>query len=169
MKKIIFGIAFILCAQFAMAQGKTAYISTDAVFANIPQVKIADSLIELEKNKLNDVYNERNNELNDLIALFVKDSINMAKEVKEAKRISLQGKLTDLEKSKQLLNEQLEDFKEKQYAPIREKVFKEIAAFSKAKGFATVLYRESAVIIPPNSDITLEIIKKMGGKVPQQK
>lgn len=164
MKKIFLAFIIICSGVVAMAQGKTAYISTDEVFSNIPQSKVADSLILKESNRLNNLYKERQEELNDLIALFVKDSITMTTEQKEVKRKSLQDKVSNLQASEQDLKAELDNYREKVYAPIKEKVFGVIRDIAKLKGCMTVLYRENAVIIPAGSDITRDVIKKMGGK-----
>jgi Skp family chaperone for outer membrane proteins len=165
MKKIVLSIVILCSAIVTFAQGKTAYISTDDVFANIPQVKIADSAIMKENTRLSALYKEREEELNDMISLFVKDSGTMDKDVKELKREKLQKKVTDLQTGKRELEDELAAYKEKVYAPIKDKVFAAIKDFIKVKGITTVLYRENAVIIPAGTDITRDIILKLGGKL----
>lgn len=167
MKKVFVSLFLIVVATFTYAQGRTAFVSTEEIFGRIPQTLVADSLITLEGDRLNSLYNERESELNDLIQLFIKDSINMVDSVKQDKRLKLQGKVTDLSKLKEELKEQLEIFKQTQIRPIQDRVIKEINLFAKAKGFSTVLLRESAIVIPPGTDITYEIIKKLGGKLPE--
>jgi Skp family chaperone for outer membrane proteins len=164
MKKLIFVLCIVFTSTIAFAQGKTAYISTDEVFAKIPQVIIADSLVRKENERLSNVYKEREDELNDLVGLFMKDSINMNNEQKELKRKNLQGKVAGLSEFKKELEGDLEQYREKLYAPIREKVMSKIKEIIKAKGYTSCLYREGALFFPPTDDITKQVIIKMGGK-----
>jgi outer membrane protein len=164
MKKLVFAVALIIANLSINAQGKTVYVSTDEVFARIPQVKVVDSLVNKEGEKLSAMYDDRKTELNDLVALFIKDSSAMTNEAKEVKRKSLQEKVAALSTYEQQLKGSLEEYKEKQLEPVRGKVFETIKNIAKAKAATTVLYRESAVIIPTGSDITLEVVKKLGGK-----
>jgi outer membrane protein len=164
MKKFFAIVLVTILTVNGFAQGKTAYISTDEVFANIPQVKAADSLIRRENDRLSNLYNDRQDELNVLYKAFVDDSAKMTTEVKEMNRKKLQEKVTAFQASKQDLQNELEGFKEKMYAPIKEKILVAIRDLTKAKGYTTCLYREGAVFFPPNDDITKAVIKKMVGK-----
>ncbi len=164
MKNLIVVCLLLLVGLGGFAQGKTVYVSTEEVFSKIPQTKNADSLVNKEAARLSALYDDRKTELNDLVSLFVKDSVTMTADKKELKRKSLQEKYTGLSNYEQELKAALEDYKEKQLDPIRAKIIDNIKVIAKAKAATTVLYRESAVIIPTGSDITLDVIKKMGGK-----
>lgn len=164
MKTLLLAV-LILCGTIAtQAQGKTGYISTDEVFANIPQSRVADSIIQIEANKLNNAYKNREDEINDLVSAFLKDSVNMTKEVKEVKRKGLQDKISGLSELKKQLENDLEEYKNKTYTPVKEKVLIAIRDIAKAKGYTTCLYRESALFFPPADDMTKAVIKKLGGK-----
>jgi outer membrane protein len=164
MKHLFISLFFLASVINSFGQGKTAYISSDEVFANIPQVIKADSLIRLENDRLSAIYKDREEELNDLYKIFVSDSGTMTADVKEIKRKKLQEKVTAFQSSKQELQNELETYREKVYAPIKEKVLLTIKDIAKAKGYTTCLYKESALFFPPNDDITRLVIKKMGGK-----
>jgi outer membrane protein len=164
MKNVVVVIALIVASLNTYAQGKTVYVSTDEIFAKIPQVKVVDSLVNKEGERLSALYEDRKNELNDLVALFIKDSINMNTETKEIKRKSLQEKVANLSTYEQQLKASLDEFKETKLEPVRAKIFENIKTIAKAKAATTVLYRESAVIIPTGSDITMDVVKKLGGK-----
>jgi outer membrane protein len=164
MKQFVFALVLVIASLTTFAQGKTVYVSTEEIFGKIPQVRVADSIINIENNRLASLYDDRKTELNDLATLFIKDSVNMNASQKEIKRKSLQDKISALSGFEQELKAALEDYKEKQFAPIRKKVFDAIQAVAKAKAATTVLLRESALIFPPGSDITAEVIKKFGGK-----
>ncbi len=164
MKKLVVAVALIIASLSTFAQGKTVYVSTDEVFARIPQVKLVDSLVNMEGERLSGLYEERNNEINDMVALFIKDSSAMTTEAKEVKRKSLQEKVSSLSGYEKQLKAMLDQYKDKQLEPVRAKVLETIKNIAKVKAATTVLYRESAVIIPIGSDITLDVVKKLGGK-----
>jgi outer membrane protein len=156
-------LSFIV-AMAAHAQGKTAYVSTEEIFATIPQVKKADTVIAQYGNQLSIQYDESQQKINDLSESFIKDSLTYTTEVKEAKRKVILDKINELQKTKVQYEKDIEAFKEKTYAPIREKVLTAIANAAKEKGYTTVLYREQAIFFPPKDDLTPIVKKKLGAK-----
>jgi Skp family chaperone for outer membrane proteins len=154
-------IAILVMASMSVSAQKTLFVSTDAVLGQIPQVRIADSLIGLEDSKLAGVYNERKVEIDELVDKFIIDSLTMTATQKEEKRKALQEKYAGLGKLESELKQKLEEFKDRTYQPIRIAMFETIKAVAKAKASATVLYRENAILVPPGTDITEEVIKKM--------
>ncbi|MBL0146955.1 MAG: OmpH family outer membrane protein [Chitinophagaceae bacterium] len=107
-------------------------------------------------------YKDSEEELNTAYAKFVKDSAQMNGAVKNAKRKDLQDRISGLQTKQTQLNEALETEKQRQLAPIREKMLKAIKDVAKEMGYDHVLYKESAIIFPAATDLTNSVKKKLG-------
>lgn len=154
-------MASLVAFKPASAQQKIAVVSADEVFAGMPEVLKADSSLAAFQQALAEGYQDQQNELNEAYAKFVKDSATMTPAVKEAKRKILQGKITDLQNKEQELNKSLEAQKEKELAPIREKMLKAIKDVARENGYAFVLYKEQAIVFPDADDITAKVKAKL--------
>ena len=141
----------------AISQTKLAVVSADEVFAVMPEVIKADSLLAAYQQALAQSYQNQQNELNAAYAKFVDDTAKMAPTLKEIKRRDLQSK-------EQNLNKALEAEKEKQLKPIREKMLKAIQDVAKENGYTHVAYKEQLVVFPMADDITDKVKKKLGIK-----
>ena len=164
MKRVITACSlFLLLAAFApaTAQVKIAVVSADEVFSKMPEVLKADSSLAAFQQALAETYQEQQNELNEAYAKFVRDSGKMTPAVKEAKRKDLQDRITVLSTKEQELNKTLETQKEKELAPIREKMLKAINEVAKENGYGYVLYREQLIVFPETDDITPKVKTKL--------
>ena len=164
MKRVITACSlFLLLAAFApaTAQVKIAVVSADEVFSKMPEVLKADSSLAAFQQALAETYQEQQNELNEAYAKFVRDSGKMTPAVKEAKRKDLQDRITALSTKEQELNKTLETQKEKELAPIREKMLKAINEVAKENGYGYVLYREQLIVFPETDDITTKVKTKL--------
>ncbi|HNH22233.1 MAG TPA: OmpH family outer membrane protein, partial [Ferruginibacter sp.] len=95
---------------------------------------------------------------------FVKDSAKLSPAVREAKRGDLQTRIADLQNKEQQFNKMLEDAKEKQLKPVRDKMVKAIQDVAKENGYAHVLYKEYALVFPEADDLADKVKKKLGVK-----
>lgn len=154
-------MASLVAFKPASAQQKIGVVSADEIFAAMPEVLKADSSLAAFQQALAEGYQEQQTELNEAYAKFVKDSITMSPSVKEAKRKILQGKITDLQNKEQELNKSLEAQKEKELAPIREKMLKAIKDVARENGYGYVLYKEQAIVFPDADDITAKVKAKL--------
>ncbi len=168
MKKILLlcGLAIINVTMFA--QGKTLYVSTDGIYQNIYQIRDVDSIINIETAKMAEAYDVRKQALNDSIAKFFVDSVSMSDIAKETKRLALQKDISEMGQYEAQLKENLESYKEKVLTPIKKLVFETINAVGKAKGATTILFREQAIMIPPGTDITMDVIKRLNSIKPKK-
>jgi outer membrane protein len=167
MKKIIFVLLFFIglfTGTKSTAQTKLAVVSADEIFAAMPEVLKADSLIAAYQQALAEMYQQQQTDLNEAYAKFVKDSARMTPAVKEARRKDLQDRITDLQNKEQTLNKDLETEKERQLKPIREKMLKAIQEVAKENGFTHVAYKEQLIVFPAMDDITDKVKKKLGAK-----
>lgn len=167
MKKII-GIALLMSAVLlspkTYSQVKIGYISPDEVMYEMPEISKADSALGAFQKLLENDYIEQENQLNDAVAKFIKDSITMNASLKEIKRTDLQGRVAALNKKKETLNKSLDDQKEVLMKPIREKLLKAIKDVAKENGYNNVFYKEQVIIFPEADDLTAPVKKKLGIK-----
>jgi outer membrane protein len=150
--------------QSVQAQTKIGVVSADEVFSKMKEYKKADSMVAAYQKALAENYQEEQNELNAALEKFVKDSAKMTPATKEAKRTMLQTKISELQNKEQQLNASLEQEKEKQIAPVREKLMTSIRDVAKEGGYTHVLYREQLVVFPDADDITDKVKKKLNIK-----
>lgn len=167
MKKIVVVFLFfagLLTSVKSIAQTKLAVVSADDVFAAMPEVFKADSMLAAYQQALTEMYQQQQNELNEAYAKFVKDSSKMTPAVKEVKRKDLQDRITALQNKEQTLNKDLETEKERQLKPIREKMLKAIQDVAKENGYTHVAYKEQLIVFPPADDITDKVKKRVGAR-----
>lgn len=168
MKQLILVALIALSNLTTNAQGKTVYVSTDEIFQSIYQTRIADSIVTLEANKLSGFYDYQKQNLNDSIQKFFTDSLTMNEKQKEEKRTALQAELADMGRLEANIKDSIQKLKEEIVVPIRKLMMDVILATGKSKGATTILYRENAILIPPGSDITAEVIKKINAIKPKK-
>lgn len=167
MKKIVFLIAAVIIVNFInsiKAQTKTGFISTDELFAIMPETKIADSALVAYQKELSADYAEQEKETNTAIQKFFKDSLLMSPSMKDIKHIELQKRVVDLQKKQEDFNKMLNDQKEKLLQPIREKMLKTIQAVAKENGYTYVAYKEQFIVFPAADDLLGLVKKKLGLK-----
>ena len=165
-KKIIYLLlsSILFVNSGLQAQGKIGYVSADEVFASMPEVRKADSSLAAFQQTLSETYQYKEDELNAAIEKFIKDSVNLTTGVKDARRKDLQDRITGLQSEKQRMNGLLDQEKEKQLKPIRQKMLDAIKEVAKENGYAHVLYKEQAIVSPEQDDITGKVKKKLGIK-----
>jgi outer membrane protein len=139
-------------------------VSPDEIFSVMPDTKKADSSLAAYQKALQEAYQEQEQELNAALEKFVKDSAKLSPAVKEAKRTDLQSRISSLQSRQEQLNQALEEEKNKQIAPIREKMIKAIQDVAKENGYTHVLYKEQLIVFPDADDITAKVKAKLGIK-----
>jgi outer membrane protein len=163
MKKVLIVLFTIVCSN-AFAQTKIGYVSVDEIFAAMPETKKADESLAEYQKALQESYAQHEAELNVAYEKFVKDSTKLTPAVKEARRLDLQTRISELQNKQSQLNSNLEAEKEKQLKPIREKLMNAIKEVSKETGYDHILYKESAIVFPVAADLTIAVRKKIGIK-----
>ncbi len=157
-------LLFLLFAGQVMAQGKIGYITPDEIYPLMPETKKADSALQAYQKELAEAYQQLESEVNEVYGKFVKDSAKLSPAVREAKRGDLQTRIADLQNKEQQFNKMLEDAKEKQLKPVRDKMVKAIQEVAKENGYAHVLYKEYALVFPEADDLADRVKKKLGVK-----
>lgn len=166
MKKVftMMVVAVLLMATNVVSAQKIGVVSPDEIFSLMPETRSADSSLQRFAQALSDNYTEEETELNGALEKFFKDSLKMTKEVKDAKRTSLQKKIQELQGKQEELNKTLEAKKEETLKPIREKMLKTIQAVATENGYAYVFYKEQTIVFPEAEDITAKVKAKLGIK-----
>jgi outer membrane protein len=166
MKKIftlVVLLVSIAIANVANAQ-KIAVVSADEIFGAMPEKMKADTTMANYQQALADDYTEKEQELKIAYEKFVKDSIKMTKEQKEAKKASLQAKIDELQGGQEAIQQKMEAKRAELVRPIQEKMIKTIQDVSKEKGYTFVMYKEQLVVSPEADDITAAVKAKLGIK-----
>lgn len=167
MKKItavFFVLLFIVLPACSFAQTKIGYVGVDEIFGVMPETKKADGDLAEFQKALQDSYAQYETELNAAMEKFVKDSSKLSLAVKEARRLDLQARISELQSKQTQFNSSLEAEKEKLLKPIREKLIATIKQVAKEMGYDHVLYKESAIVFPEAADLTAAVKKKLGIK-----
>ncbi len=157
-------VAAIIMATTTLQAQKIGVVSPDEVFAAMPEVKKADSVLTQYQNAVAQNYQDQQDELNDAYTKFVKDSIKMLPAVKEVKRKELQKKINDLQGKDQEIQKDLEAKKDEILKPIREKMLKAIKDVAAETGYTYVFYKEQTIVSPDADDITDKVKAKLGIK-----
>ena len=134
-------------------------------FADQAAIAIENAqLFAAAQKELAEAYQQLESEVNEAYGKFVKDSAKLSPAVREAKRGDLQTRIADLQNKEQQFNKMLEDAKEKQLKPVRDKMVKAIQEVAKENGYAHVLYKEYALVFPEADDLADRVKKKLGVK-----
>jgi outer membrane protein len=168
MKKV-FTLAFflmgsLLIATRTLAQQKMGYISLEEVIASMPETKKADSSFTNFREAMIQSENEKQQELNQKYAKFIKDSVTMPSAKKEIVRKELQEKLAELQGADQRVQEALQKKQEELSAPIQKKAVNAVQEVAKENGYTYVFLKQTLLVAPPANDLLALVKKKLGVK-----
>lgn len=168
MKKII-TLALITMGIFGIsnttkAQGKIGYISADEIIVLMPESAKADTLLNQYQQALYQNAQLKQNDFNDAVAKFIKDSATMNASLKEVKRLELQKQSQELSGAEQTIQQQMQQKQQELVAPIQKKVLGAIQEVAKENGYTFILPKEALLVAPPGDDIANLVKKKLGLK-----
>ncbi len=164
MKKVftlVVAALFILGFNTVSAQ-KIGVVSPDEIFGTMPETRKADSTLSLYQTALGESYQAMQDELNEALEKFVKDSAKMGIPQREVKKKELQKRIAEMQGKEQELTKELEAKKEETLKPIREKMLKVIKEVAKENGYTYVLYKEQTIVFPEADDFTDKVKTKLG-------
>jgi outer membrane protein len=167
MKKVLTLVIFacgLLVANRTQAQNKFGYISLEEVIAAMPETKKADSSFTNFREALIQSENDKQTELNDKYAKFIKDSLTMPAARKEVMRKDLQDKVAELQGADQRVQEALQKKQEELSAPIQKKALDAVQAVAKENGYTYVFVKGALLVSPPADDLLPLVKKKIGVK-----
>ena len=160
---------FIACT--AGAQVKIGYISVDNMVGLMPETAKEDTLIQqFQADSLQPRYNYTLSEyLRKDSIVNGKDSLKTPAAVRNQIRQEMQNNAYELQNWQAIAQQATENKQNELLAPIYKKVQDAITQVAKENGYTYILHRESAIVVPPENDISALVAKKLNIKLPQQK
>lgn len=168
MKKVLFLVCIAVAATFtqkAAAQAgavKIAYVSVDEVVQLMPEYKKAMLELSGYDSALQINYAETVQELNRQDSIFKADSAKWSSAVKTAKRENMRKLFTDLQGFEQSYQQQMEAKRDALLGPVADKANSLIQEVAKTGGY-THVFRKEALMVYPESDDLLPLVKKKLG------
>jgi len=161
-------IALVAFNPFLNAQNKTGYVSIDEVVQLMPDYKKATAEMAQFDSALQINYGETLKELNRQDSMFKVDSVKMTMATKTAKKEQMKKLLVELQGYEQNYQQQMQQKQEELMAPVAKKANDLIADVAKANGYGYV-FRKEALIVSPEGDDILPLIKKKLSVAPAPK
>lgn len=166
MKRVVtLGLVLIALAAFnpfLQAQNKTGFVSIDEVVQLMPDYKKAMAEMAQYDSSLQIEYAETLKELNRQDSIFKADSTKMSPAQKNAKKEQQRKLFTELQGFEQAYQQKMQQKQEELMSPVAQKANQLISDVAKANGYTTV-FRKEAVILSPEADDLLPLIKKKLG------
>lgn len=164
MKKIftvvLVATGLMIVASQANAQTtKIGWISTNELFAVLPEAKKADSLLNQYQQVLRKTGEDYQQELEEKAKKFNEDSTKLTAVQKDIERKKLQDLYTRVVNYNQEAQGQLEAKQQELIVPLQKTVNDIVARVAKENGYTHVFNRE-ALLVVPDGDNLLPLIKK---------
>ena len=145
---------------------KIGYISADEIIQLMPEAaKVQTQLDEFQQSLYLNAQ-EKEAAFNESVQKFMKDSASMTASMKEVRRTELQKQSQELGGEQQKIQNQFEQKRQELSMPIQKKLQAAIEEVAKENGYAYVLPKEALIIMPPTSDLSPLVKKKLGLKDP---
>ena len=166
-KNLFYSVMAILCAISFVAgkstgtKSKVGHINSNELWQLMPEKKVADSEILAKKEQMVTFLKSEEQSLQQGLMKFIRDSLKMTdlqKQQERKKLIALQESLKTLPEQ---ANQELADFQEAKYAPIREKMQKAIDEVAAENGYDMILDQAfgNIVYVRNESDNILNLVK----------
>lgn len=149
-------------SNIASAQGKIGYLSADEIIVLMPEAAKVDTQLNQYQQALYQNAQIKQNDFNEAVAKFYKDSSTMNPSLKEVKRTELQKQVAELSGVEQQIQQQFEQKRQELSLPIQRKLQAAIQDVAKENGYAYVFPREALLVAPPGDDIAPLVKKKLG-------
>ncbi len=155
----IFGLS-----NTSKAQGKIGYISADEIIVLMPEAAKVDTQLNQYQQSLYQNAQDKQNNFNEAVAKFYKDSATMNPSLKEVKRTELQKTVQELSGAEQAIQQQFEAKRQELSLPIQKKLQAAIQEVAKENGYTYVFPKEALLVAPPGDDLAPLVKKKLGIK-----
>jgi Outer membrane protein len=156
----IFGIS-----STTKAQVKIGYISADEIIVLMPEAARVDTQLNQYQQALYQAAQQKQNDFNDAVAKFYKDSATMNPSLKEVKRTELQKTVSELSGAEQQIQQQFEAKRQELSLPIQRKLQGAIQEVAKENGYTYVFPKEALLVAPPGDDLATLVKRKLGLKI----
>lgn len=153
----------------ATAQMKIGYISADEIIVLMPEAAKVDTQLNQYQQALYQNAQIKQNDFNEAVAKFYKDSATMNPSLKEVKRTELQKQVTELSGAEQQIQQQFEAKRQELSLPIQRKLQAAIQDVAKENGYTYIFPKEALLVAPPGDDIAALVKKKLAIKTPATK
>ncbi len=144
------------------AQGKIGYISADEVIVSMPEAAKVDTQLNQFQQALYQAAQQKQNDFNEAVARFYKDSATMNPSLKEVKRTELQKTVSELSGAEQQIQQQFEQKRQELSLPIQRRLQAAIQEVAKENGYSYVFPKEALLVAPPGDDLAALVRKKLG-------
>lgn len=164
MKNLTLAAVMLFCAPPASAQSKIGHINTEELIGFMPETIQFNKDLEKYQNSLIteglDLSKDLNNDTNN----FVRDSINMTRQAKEALRTGLTNRIQRLQNYEAEIQEKVNLYIKQKGDPIRTKAIEAIKAVAAEKGYSYVLDSSTSTLIlsPPGDDLMPLVKARLG-------
>jgi outer membrane protein len=165
MKKNIILIVFLLVSVFAGAQSiKIGHINSVQLLQLMPQVKVADSALQVFQKNLEQLNTSMLQEYQTEIVSYQRDSATMTPVTRTLKKQEISDLGSRIQAFQQSAPDSLQSKKQQLYAPILKKANDAVQAVAKANGYSYVFDTSSgAVVYAPPTDDLIDLVKKQLG------
>lgn len=157
----------VLVAFRADAQ-KIGYVNMQEIVTGMPEYAQADTALGQYQNTLVQEYQAMQQQFQNELNTFVKDSATMSDAVKQVKRGTLQDLSGRISQFQQTMQQQLQQKQGDLLKPIIEKAQAAVSAVAKSKGYTYVMndsgQGEILVVKPEGDDLTPSVKAKLGLK-----
>jgi outer membrane protein len=163
-KVALVAICMLFIGNFAKAQTKIGYISTEEVLQLMPETKTIQTQIQAYSKQFSDKLQQMQDEYQTKFAAYQKGQATMT----DAVRLAAQGELGDIQKRTEDYNNtartQVDAKVQELLKPINDKIHAAIVAVAKEKGFTYVINTANTeLLVAPETDSLLPAVKvKLG-------
>jgi len=145
---------------------KIGYISADEIIQLMPEAATVQTQLDQYQQSLYQNAEDKKAAFDEAVQKFYKDSTTMSASLKEVKREELQKQIQELSTENQKIQNQFEMKRQELSLPIQKKLQTAIEDVAKENGYTYILPREALIVMPPTSDISALVRKKLGLKEP---
>ena len=167
MKKIFGALAFFLffAASGVQAQSKIGHVSMQELIQSLPEYKTAEGNLQSFAKQLQDTYTSMQDEYNQKLSAYMKDSANMTPPMKEAKMQDIADLAKRMQKMEQTSDQTLMDKQNELLKPMQQKVADAIKTVAKENGYSYIFDTSQGttlVYYPETENVTPLVKKKLG-------
>jgi len=145
-----------------VTKSKVGHLHTNALWELMPEKQKADTVIAIQRSKMEAFYKEKQTDFQAKWTAYVKDSASLTGTIKESRFKEVVDLNKSIESMPKAFDKDLKQLKEEEYAPIRTKMQNAVDAVSKANQYDYILDSSYGNIIYSgnDSDNILELVKK---------
>lgn len=158
-------VAALAVMPAAQAQTTVAVVDIDSVKAVMPEVSLAQSLLEQTSQQYEDEYRKLTDEINKKIEEYQALSSSTAPAIRERRQQEIQDLDQRIQAFQQKAQDDLAAERRKQLGPIDEKINAAIAVVAQERGISLVQPRGQMLYVGPDvTNITDDVVSRLSAK-----